>query len=63
MDRYRKLQKAGKCENQMLREFKQIETMRELIDQVKTLQTTLEKLEDLTEMMATSMINDGIISE
>ena len=63
MDRYRKLQKAGKCENQMLREFKQIEKMRELIDQVKTLQTTLEKLEDLTEMMATSMINDGIISE
>ena len=63
MDKYRKLQKAGKCENQMLREFKQIEKMRELIDQVKTLQTTLEKLEDLTEMMATSMINDGIISE
>ena len=63
MDKYRKLQAAGKCENQMLRDFKQIEKMRELIDQVETLQTTLEKLEDLTEMMATGMIDDEIILE
>ena len=63
MDKYRKLQKAGKCENQLMLEFKQIEKMSELIDQVVTLQTTLEKLEDLTEIMATGMIDDGIISE
>ena len=63
MKKYRKLQRAGKCENQMMREFKQIEKMSELIDQVETLQTTLEKLEDLTEIMATGMIDNGIISE
>ena len=63
MDKYRKLQRAGKCENPMMRGFKQIEKMSELIDQVETLQTTLEKLEDLTEIMATGMIDNGIISE
>ena len=63
MKKYRKLQEAGKCENPMVREFKQIEKMSGLIDQVETLQTTLEKLEDLTEMMAMGMIDDGIISE
>ena len=63
MNKYRKLQAAGKCENQMMREFGQIEKMSELIDQVETLQTTLKKLEDLPEMMATGMIDDGIISE
>ena len=61
MEKYRKLQEAGNCENPMVREFKQIEKMSELIDQVQTLQTTLEKIEDLTEMMATGMIDDGII--
>ena len=63
MDKYRKLQEAGKCKNQMMCDFKQIEKLSELIDQVETLQTTLEKLEDLTEMMATGMIDDEIILE